>query len=155
MEFEQLAAEYSNMIHHIIYSLHIYKNQDDFYQMGLIALWKGSQSFDEQKGTFKTYIYKFIKGSMLNELKKEHQWEERCFHPEDEDGFKQEYEDKTLELEYLLSHFHHLTELQKNWVVLRFYYGLSNRDIAAMKNISLRTVRSWGDTAMKKCIAHS
>ena len=57
-----------------------------------------------------------------------------------------------LEMEDLLSHFHHLTDLQKKWVVLRFYYGLSNRDIAKMENIALRKVRAWGDLAMKKFI---
>jgi DNA-directed RNA polymerase specialized sigma24 family protein len=35
---------------------------------------------------------------------------------------------------------------------LRFYYGLSNRDIAEMENIALRKVRAWGDLAMKKFI---
>ena len=34
MEFEQLAAEYSNMIHSIIHSLRIYKNHDEFYHAG-------------------------------------------------------------------------------------------------------------------------
>ncbi|MCQ6276015.1 hypothetical protein JMM81_13825 [Bacillus sp. V3B] len=42
------------------------------------------------------------------------------------------YEDHVLEMEDLLSHFYHLTDLQKKWVVLRFYDGLSNRDIAEM-----------------------
>ena len=52
MEFEQLAANYSKMIYSIIHSLGIYKNQDEFYQIGLISLWEASQQFDEQKGLF-------------------------------------------------------------------------------------------------------
>ena len=32
MDFEQLAAEYSNMIYSIIHSLRIYKNHDEFYR---------------------------------------------------------------------------------------------------------------------------
>ena len=55
-------------------------------------------------------------------------------------------------MEDLLSHFYHLTDLQKKWVVLRFYYGFSNRDIAEMENIALRKVRAWGDRAMEKLI---
>ena len=74
MEFEQLAANYSNMIHSIIHSLHIYQNQDEFYQIGLIALWKASQKYDEQKGKFSTYAYLSIRGEMLMHLKKEKKW---------------------------------------------------------------------------------
>ena len=152
MEFEQLAAEYSNMIYSIIHSLRIYKNHDEFYQVGLIALWEGSQHYDEQKGVFAPYIYKFIKGKLLTALKKEIKLDDRYDCPENEDGFNLIYEDTVLEMEDLLSHFHHLTDLQKKWVVSRFYYGLSNRDIAEMENIALRKVRAWGDLAMKKFI---
>ena len=152
MEFEQLATEYSNMIHSIIHSLRIYKNHDEFYQVGLIALWEGSQHYDEQKGRFATYIYKFIKGKLLNALKKEKNLDDQYVYPENEDGFNLKHEDAVLEMEDLLSHFYHLTDLQKKWVVLRFYYGLSNRDIAKMENIALRKVRAWGDLAMKKFI---
>lgn len=150
MDFEQLAADYSNMIHSIIHSLRIYKNHDEFYQIGLIALWEGSQHYDEQKGVFAPYIYKFIKGKLLTALKKEKKRDDRHVYPENEDEFHLGHEDRVLELEDLLSHFHHLTDLQKKWVVLRFYHGFSNRDIAEMENISLRKVRAWGDLAMKK-----
>ena len=152
MEFEQLAAEYSNMIYSIIHSLRIYKNHDEFYQVGLIALWKGSQHYDEQKGIFAPYIYKFVRGKLLTALKKEKNLDDRYVYPENEDGFNLTHEDTVLEMEDLLSHFNHLTDLQKKWVVLRFYYGLSNRDIAEMENIALRKVRAWGDLAMKKFI---
>ena len=71
MDFERLSAQYSNMIHSIIHSLHIYKDHDDFYQIGLIALWNASENFDEEKGKFSTYAYSFIKGRILTHLKKE------------------------------------------------------------------------------------
>ncbi len=152
MDFEQLAAEYSNMIHSIVYSLRIYKNHDEFYQVGLIALWEGSRRYDEKKGLFSTYIFKFIKGKLLTALKKEKKWADRSIHSENEDGFHLTHEDTVLEMEVLLSHLQHLTDRQKKWVILRFYYGLSNRDIAEMENIALRKVRAWGDLAMKKFI---
>ena len=68
------------------------------------------------------------------------------------DRFNLIHEDTVLEMEDLLSYFQYLTNLQKKWVVLRFYYGLSNRDIAEMENIAVRKVRAWGDLAMKKFI---
>ena len=152
MDFEQLVAQYSNMIHSLIHSLRIYKNQDEFYQVGLIALWEGSQHYNEQKGVFAPYIYKFVKGKLLTHLKKEKKLENKFIYSENEDGFHLTHKDTLLEMEDLLSHFYHLTDLQKKWVVLHFYYGFSNRDIAEMENIALRKVRAWGDRAMEKFI---
>src|SRR6476660_1764343 len=111
MDFEQLVAEYSNMIHSLIHSLHIYKNQDEFYQVGLISLWEGSQHYDEQKGVFAPYIYKFVKGTLLTHLKKEKKWDDQSINPENEVGFNVKHEDTVLEMEDLLSHFYRLTDL--------------------------------------------
>ena len=69
MEFEQLATNYSKMIYSMIHSLGIYKNQDEFYQIGLISLWEASQHYDEQKGAFPAYLRKSIRGKLLNTLR--------------------------------------------------------------------------------------
>ena len=71
MDFEQLAAEYSNMIHSIIHSLRIYKNHDEFYQVGLIALWEGSQHYDEQKGSICTLYLQIYKREIVKHFKEE------------------------------------------------------------------------------------
>jgi RNA polymerase sigma factor (sigma-70 family) len=155
MEFEQLAAQYSNMIHSIIHSLHIYKNHDEFYQIGLIALWNASEQFDETKGQLSTYAYSFIKGRMLNHLKKENRQEDRNTAMCEEDWVKIGYEDRYLEKETLLSHFYHLTEKEKQWVCLRFYEGLSNREIADRLQLKVTTVRSCERRAMKKVISRN
>ena len=73
---------------------------------------------------------------MLTFLRKEKKWEDQSVYPENEDGLNLTLEDAVMEMETLLSHFHHLTDLQKKWVLFRFYYGLSNRDIAE-RRISL------------------
>ncbi|WP_338449792.1 sigma-70 family RNA polymerase sigma factor [Niallia oryzisoli] len=149
-EFEQLAAEYSNMIYSIIYSLQIYKNQDDFYQIGLIALWDASKNFDEQKGKFSTYAYSFIKGRIQCALKKEKKYDDHCIYPSEEYWKRLQSDTNLLEIETLLSYFRHLTDREKKWVIQRFYKGLSNREIAAMENMNLATVRSCERRAMEK-----
>ena len=92
------------------------------------------------------------KREIINIFKEKKTSDNKYVYPENEDGFNLTHEDTVLEMEDLLSHFHHLTDLQKKWVVLRFYYGLSNRDIAEIENIALRKVKSLGDLAMKKFI---
>ena len=126
MEFQQLTTQYSKIIHSIIHSLHIYKDHDEFYQIGLIALWNASENFDETKGQFSTYAYSFIKGRMLNHLKKEKKQEDSDSTMSEEDWMQICYEDRLLEKETLLSYFYHLTDKEKQWVLLRFYVGLSN-----------------------------
>lgn len=150
MEFEQLAANYSKMIYSIIHSLRIYKNQDEFYQIGLISLWEASQQYDEQKGALPAYLRKCIRGKLLNALRDDEIWNQRnsCSEICEHRG----YIDRTLEKEILLSHFYRLTEKQTKWVMLRYYYGLSKRDIAEIEKVPLRKVRSWGELAMKKCL---
>jgi len=152
MDFEQLAAEHSNMIHSIIHSLHIYKNQEDFYQIGLIALWDAGKNFDAKKGKFSTYAYSFIKGRILCALKKEKQHDDLCYCPSEEYWNLLQCETDLLEKETLLSYFRHLTDREQKWVIQRFYEGLSNREIADMEHMKLATVRSCERRALKKLL---
>ena len=152
MNFEQLSAQYSNMIHSIIHSLHIYKDHDDFYQIGLIALWNASENFDEEKGKFSTYAYSFIKGRILTYLKKEKLQEERYLSAPEEDSQEMGYDVQFLEKENLVSYFHHLSDKEKQWVILRFYDVLSNRQIAEKWNVKVSTVRACERRAMSKFV---
>ena len=152
MDFEQLSAQYSNMIHSITHSLHIYKDHDEFYQIGLIALWNASENFNEEKGKFSTYAYSFIKGRMLTHLKKEKLQEERYLSLQEEDW--QQLGDRVpfLEKENLVSYFYHLSDKEKQWVIFRFYDRLSNKQIAEKWKVKLSTVRSCERRAMSKFV---
>lgn len=55
--FEELAKQYESMIWKVIHSLHIYKNQEEYFHTGLIALWEANQRFVEGKGSFSGYAY--------------------------------------------------------------------------------------------------
>ena len=149
-DFEQLATQYSKMIHSIIHTLHIYKNQDEFYQIGLLALWDASKNFNEQKGSFSTYAYSYIKGRMLSLLRSEKKREDHTLYPSEDYWNQLECETNMMEKENLLSYFHHLTDKQEKWVLSYFYLGLSNKEIALRENVSLSAVKNWKKTAMEK-----
>jgi DNA-directed RNA polymerase len=152
-DFEQLAGQFSKLIFSIIHSLHIYKNEDEFYQIGLLALWDASKNFDHTKGIqFSTYAYHYIRGRMLTSLRKEKKREEWLIFPKEEYWGYLECEMRMLEKEDLLNHFHNLTDNQEKWVMYRYYYGLNNREIAERENLSLSAVRQWGNLAMKKVL---
>ncbi|WP_026575841.1 sigma-70 family RNA polymerase sigma factor [Bacillus sp. UNC438CL73TsuS30] len=150
--FEELVVQYSPMIHKIIHTLHIYKNWDEFYQHGLIALWEASNRFDPEKGNFTTYAYNYIRGFLLLELTKAHKYEENCVCPKEEfwetaEGIVIDY---PLETETILSVCTTLTPNQRKWVLYTALYDLSIKEIAIKEKVSMSAVKSWRAGAREK-----
>ena len=150
--FEQLAIQYEPMIERIIYSLHIYKNKDEFRQNGLIALWEASKRFDPAKGNFPTYAYHYIKGYILMELTKETMQSERTYYPEVEfmEIAEASYTEEPLVEDILVQHCHTLTPNQRKWLLLTVLEGLGVSEIAEKEKVSLSAVKSWRKGARDK-----
>lgn len=150
--FDELAAQYQPMIHKIIQTLHIYRNEDEFYQTGLIALWEASQSFNEGKGSFSNYAYSYIKGKLLTQMSRNNQHQEKQVLPEKE--FWECIEDQGsslfLENETILSYCDGLTKKEANWVIASFIEQLTNKEIAERENVSISAVKQWKSGALKK-----
>lgn len=144
-DFSKLAIQYTPMIHQIIQTLSIYKNKDDFFQIGLIALWEAQTKFDENKGRFLNFAYTSVKGRMLNELAKQHREERKI--PLQMDSYCY---DSILQLETILSYTETLTVKQKNWVLLTFIENLSLPEIADKLEVSVAAVKSWRSSALQK-----
>nr|WP_310795881.1 sigma-70 family RNA polymerase sigma factor [Heyndrickxia oleronia] len=144
--------EYSPMIYQIIHSLHIYKNHDEFYQIGQIALWEASKQFDETKGAFLSYAYATIKGRILTEITKQKRQEERNIYPKEEFWEIQAspLSRKPLELADLLFYCKGLSPKQQKWVIGTFYYGKSLSEIAKEEKVSESAVKKWKKGAMDK-----
>ncbi|MBU8916024.1 sigma-70 family RNA polymerase sigma factor [Bacillus sp. FJAT-29953] len=150
--FDKIAEQYKPMIHKIINSLHLYKDKEEFYQHGLIALWEASQRFNPKKGNFINYAYAFIRGRLLVELSKMAQVEERfvC----QEEGFWETVHnmqpDRTLERENLLSYCKMLTPNQQKWLLYTFWEGLSIKEIAELEKVTVSAVKQWRTGAREK-----
>jgi RNA polymerase sigma factor (sigma-70 family) len=150
--FEQLANQYQLMIHKIIHSLHIYKNQEEFYQTALIGLWEAKERFDPEKGTFTNYAYTYIKGKLQTEMKRTNTWELRNVYPKEEywEAIEDQDSSQPLEVELLLSYCHDLKEKEKKWVLDACLGFLSVREIAEKENVSVSAVKLWRSGALKK-----
>ncbi|MEW9051225.1 MAG: sigma-70 family RNA polymerase sigma factor [Neobacillus sp.] len=151
-EFDQIAHQYQPMIHKLIRSLHIYRNQKDFYQTALIALWEAHRCFDPRKGDFPSYAYMYIKGKMLSEMTFENKKAERSVYPEEEywGTIEDQRAGMPLEAEQLLSYCDQLTEKEKKWVLAKFLEGLSTEDLAVRENVTISAVKHWRVSALKK-----
>lgn len=69
VSFEQIAESFHPLIVSMIQKHHIYKEQEEYYQLALIGLWKAYQKFDESKGSFSAYAYSTVRGTILMELR--------------------------------------------------------------------------------------
>jgi RNA polymerase sigma factor (sigma-70 family) len=150
--FDELVVQYQPMIHKIIQSLHIYRNEDEFYQTGLIALWEAKQSFNESKGRFSNYAYAYIKGKMLTQMTRNNQHQERHVFPETEfwECIKDQESPLFLEKETILSYCECLTKKEAKWVLASFVEQLTNKEIAKKENVSLSAVKQWKSGAIRK-----
>lgn len=155
--FEQLVKQYEPMIHKIIRLLHIYKNEDEFFQIGAIALWEASVRFDVEKGNFTSYAFSYIKGKILTELTKARVQEERSIYPKEEfwELIEDEYCEQPFELKQILTYCESLTENQKKWVLYTVFDGLSITEIARKEGVSPSAVKAWRKGAKERlrCLA--
>ncbi|PLS16462.1 RNA polymerase subunit sigma-24 [Bacillus sp. M6-12] len=151
--FSDLAVQYTPLIKSIIRSLSIYKNKEEFFQVGLLALWEAETKYDPQKGTFQTFAYSIIKGRMLNELKKSNKWETRNQLTYEQGGVVGEalpFHANFLELEQLDCYCEGLTVNQKQWLILTYFHRMSITEIAMHTNTTPSAVKSWRRSALKK-----
>jgi RNA polymerase sigma factor (sigma-70 family) len=151
--FDDLVIQYKPMIQKIMHSLHIYKNQQEFYQTGLIALWEASQTFEERKGTFSNYAYTSIKGKMLSEMTQNNHYKEKNILPPKEDFWERiEGQDSSLflEKETIQTYCEGLTEKEATWVMESYINQLSIKEIAESENVTVSAVKQWKLGALRK-----
>ncbi|CAH0345881.1 sigma-70 family RNA polymerase sigma factor [Bacillus sp. CECT 9360] len=152
-DFSKLADQYSPMIHKIIRTLSIYKNKEEFFQIGLIALWEAQTKFDPTKGSFLNFAYLIVKGRMLNELRKENRYDSRnkSFEIESIDiSTKVMVRDEPFLIENLQFYCEGLTRNQAHWLILTFQEERSHSEIAEQLGVSVAAVKSWRQSALKK-----
>lgn len=152
--FEEILIQYEPMIWKIIHTLHIYKNQEEFYQTGLIALWEATHGFDETKGSFSSYAYAYIRGRLLSELTKRRKHEDACVSPKDEywDCIVDESPEIPFEIEGILSYCATLTEQQKKWVLYTALADMSIKQMAEKESVSMSAVKAWRKGAREKLL---
>ncbi|QED49679.1 sigma-70 family RNA polymerase sigma factor [Cytobacillus dafuensis] len=150
--FEQLVKQYGPMIHKIMNRLHIYKNKDEFFQIGRIALWEANERFDPEKGEFTSFAYAYIKGRFLSEMTRQNKHDERSVYAKEEywEGIEDNSLEQPFEVKFLLSYCEGLTDNQKKWVLYTCIYQLTVKEIALKEGVSVSAVKAWRKGAKEK-----
>jgi len=147
--FEDCLLQYSPMVKSLIKTLRIYKNFEDYYQVGLVALWQAYEHFKEEKGSFSNHAYTTVRGHLLNEMTKESKYDQRFVVV---DSYKEEvhYHDKAFLFDQFISHLDGVSSLQKRILVERFYLSKSFSEIAKRYKMPEASVRSSYLYALKR-----
>ena len=156
-KFEILLHQFEPMIYHVMRKLAIYKNEQEFYQIGCIALWEASLRFQEEKGEFKSYAYAYIMGQMkmkmTNETKQKEKDERLKVDPTQERISK-------VDFTHLFSHSvitsvaPLLKENERKWLVAHCLHGKTPSEIAMDEGVSSSAVKAWRRDAIVKLKKH-
>jgi RNA polymerase sigma factor (sigma-70 family) len=150
--FDELVAAYRPMIMSIIKKLHITKELDEYYQIGLIALWEASEQFQAEKGNFPSFAYKKIYWKIISYIRQhlrrksnECTLSEEMAHLLAAPPAKRE-----ISFEYLENIFKDLTLYQRKWLIGYIFEGKSLKDIALEEGVSIGAVKQWRIKALQK-----
>ncbi|MEH7461642.1 sigma-70 family RNA polymerase sigma factor [Bacillus thuringiensis] len=150
--FMETVALYEKMIKNQMKKLCIYRDYEEYYQCGLIALWRAYEKYDEEKGSFPAYALVTVRGYLLEQLKKE------C-RVQDKEVCTEHYileniggEEKQRET------FEYMSMLEENeqFVLFEhFYGGKKMREIATELGMTYHQARWIYRQALNKMRAHA
>lgn len=157
MSFETVVEQYRPLISYIIRKLHIRRHVvDEYMQIGLIALWKAYERYDETKGSFHSFAFKMIRWRIISQLRKETKnvavplLDEQML-KEDVDFFTDIiWEDAMRDM----------TPRERIWLVRHVIEGKTLKQIADEEGVTVHAVKQWRISAVKKlkryvnCAAH-
>lgn len=149
--YEQLVEEFTPMIHHMIKKLLIYKDKQEFFQIGLISIWETMSHFKEEKGKYSNYLYRHMQGRFLDELKRRTREAERNDYSSEE--FWALMESPILyreEEDYIKDLCKELSERETTWVIATFVHQMTVEEIAQNERVSPSAVKWWRKGAKEK-----
>lgn len=152
MSFEELVEVHRPLILHILKTLHIYKDHDNYYQVGLVGLWEAQSRYNSEKGAFSTFAFSIIRGRVLSSLTKENQFYTRFLPTEHDEQLDSSEESSELNLEedILTTYCLDLTENQRKWIIGKIIQDKKIKDIALEHSVTEDAVKTWRREALKK-----
>ncbi|EIT83920.1 RNA polymerase factor sigma-70 [Fictibacillus macauensis ZFHKF-1] len=149
MEFETLAEQFEPLIKSQIRKLGVARQFEEYYQIGLIALWQASTRFKEEKGDFGPFAYQTVRGMMLSHLRNErkHQ-QETTLTAEQADAISAPSVSMPSDLEEWSYYLAQLTANQQQWVIKKIIYGMKESEIAEAAGVTIGAVKSWRRQAL-------
>jgi len=153
-DFDSQYEQYLPLIYGAIKKLNIQNNKEEYFQVGLDALWEAASKFNPQTGKFEPFAYFYIINRMKSEMtitNKIHQryiLTEQKYLDQYEENASQYDENIALEERY----FKDLTVNQRKVMVERFLNNRSIEETAAYLGISIDAVKNRTRDSKKKIL---
>lgn len=154
LDFETVLTEHENMIHYLINKLGIRDPGKEFYQEGIIALWKATETYDETRGKFSSYAYFRIEKALLSLIRNHTRQTEK------QTAYLTAVQAEPVQLSarlesefdpYLYQTLKEvLTENQMKWFVSFVLEDIPLKVIAEREQVTVDAVKSWAKEARRK-----
>lgn len=167
MTFEEIFKQNERRIHYHIHRLNLRDPHQEYFQEGLVALWKAYENYQPDKGPMSTYFNYQIRNRLIDLIRKKSRTEKvktKFIHYQKhhmETGNRR----RRLEHSYpIMRGSHdiltdeqlwndlqtHLTDKQWKWVDYFIVHDLPIKTIAHQENTTEDAVKSWGRQVRRK-----
>lgn len=170
-ELEDFIEQNQRRVYYQMARLQIDEREGDYFQEGLVAMWRAYENYNPDKGLLTTYMNFQIRNRLVDVLRQsivERKYFEQLgiqFKGETQSGnymdgnkipseMEGEANPQKIINEIIESGFDELTDVltekQKIWFSYAIVEGLSNQEIAEKEQVSIEAVKSWAKSAKRK-----
>ncbi|MBM7573565.1 sigma-70 family RNA polymerase sigma factor [Aquibacillus albus] len=150
--FDEVLEEHENIIFYLLNKLGIRDPEKEFYQEGMVTLWKALATYDSAKGKFSSYAYFRIEKSFLTMIRTRNTQAKKVADYLSTASMGQIT--STLDTgfdPYLLEQIKSaLTVNQMKWFTRFILEDLSIKEIAVKERVTVNTVKNWARHAKPK-----
>lgn len=155
--FEEIFHQNKLRIHYHIHQLKIQDPHKEFYQIGLTSLWEAYMKYQPNKGSMSTYFNCVIRNRLIDHIRQQNRYysliedylsTSELNHHNVQDPHPEHNSIDDNPLFPKLKSF--LTDNQWNWLYHCVLDGLSQRELADLKNTTIDAVKGWAKQAKKK-----
>ena len=153
IEFEKCCEEYMPIVKSLVRKWNLKWEQEDYIQIGRIALYDAWCKYDPKHGPFAPYAKSYVSGRLKKALCKQDRW--RTQHVSIEPVILSEMtpalrydEDQILITDWL--NRSNLSDREKLWVKEALFHGYKPQEIAIIYGVNVETVKSWRKKALEK-----
>ncbi|WP_010531755.1 sigma-70 family RNA polymerase sigma factor [Lentibacillus jeotgali] len=167
ISFEDIYEQNKRRIHYQIHKMNIHDPHQEFFQEGLIAMWRAYETYQPDKGPMATYFNYTIRNRLIDRINKEnHQRDiQRKAIQEDRTQLTDGNHQRQNGMATPLPHEAHipidnpnlwnqiksrLTDNQWKWLYHHVLEGMSYPEIAQAENTTVEAVKSRGKQVKKK-----
>ncbi|TFJ92127.1 sigma-70 family RNA polymerase sigma factor [Lentibacillus salicampi] len=166
IDFEEIFKQNERRIHYHIHRLNIQDPHKEFYQEGLVAMWRAYENYQPDKGPMATYFNYIIRNRMIDLMRKQNKEIEKTMH------YAQEHRTHIDDGNYYRSQGllypmvqngrdvrdaafwqqvrDQLSDNQWKWVIFHIIEDKPLKEIAEQEGVTVEAVKSWGKGVRRK-----